>query len=104
MRISKSIFEYCLPVKVQEDNGSYFAVCSSWSDCYAQGETPEEAINELVAVAKNLIEIYREEKLTITMTKKVEKILDKDFSLSGGMRLNAEQSLFPIIVKLNLEP
>ncbi len=57
-----TIEEYELPVMVEKDTqGGFVARCPQWSDCYAQGETIEEAINELSHVASSLIELYREE-------------------------------------------
>ncbi len=57
-----TIHEYELPVTLEKAaEGGFIAQCTRWRDCYAQGETIEEAINELTSVASSLIELYREE-------------------------------------------
>lgn len=56
------IQEYELPITiVEEKEGGFTASCSTWQDCYAQGETVEEVINEISYVASSLIELYKEE-------------------------------------------
>ena len=68
MRKSKilHIQEYELPIVIQkEKKGGFTAVCSVWQDCYAQGETIEETVNEIFYVASSLIELYREEGVRI---------------------------------------
>ena len=56
------IQEYELPITiVEEKEGGFTASCSSWQDCYAQGETVEDVINEISYVASSLIELYKEE-------------------------------------------
>ena len=40
--------------------------CPTWSACYAQGETVDEAVLEITAVAQSMIEIYKEEGLKPT--------------------------------------
>ncbi|MFZ5366213.1 MAG: type II toxin-antitoxin system HicB family antitoxin [Patescibacteria group bacterium] len=63
-----TIAEYELPVRIEEQKeGGCVAYCSVWNDCYAQGETIEEAINELSYVASSLIELYKEEGLKIPL-------------------------------------
>ncbi|MBI2097351.1 MAG: type II toxin-antitoxin system HicB family antitoxin [Candidatus Vogelbacteria bacterium] len=62
---------YELTIKVQkEGDGGYLALCPTWKDCYAQGDTVGEALQELYAVANTLIEIYLEEDLTIPLLSK----------------------------------
>lgn len=57
-----TISEYELPVVIQkEETGGFVARCSIWDDCYAQGETIEEVINEISSVTSSLIELYQEE-------------------------------------------
>ena len=47
------IQEYELPITIMEEKeGGYTAICTTWNDCYAQGETIEEAINEISYVAR----------------------------------------------------
>lgn len=69
------IQEYALPITIQEEKkGGFTATCSVWKDCFAQGDTVEEAINEISYVASGLIELYNEENLKIPLTlKKTEK-------------------------------
>ena len=44
---SITIKEYELPITINEEKeGGFVAICPVWKDCYAQGETIEEAINE----------------------------------------------------------
>lgn len=63
-----SVLEYQLPIQLTpQKDGGFVATCSEWSDCYAQGETVDEAILEITAVAQSLIELYREEGLTIPL-------------------------------------
>lgn len=61
------VFEYELPVKVSKANNQFFAECPVWDDCYAQGDTVEDVINEIVAVAASLIGLYKEEGLEIPL-------------------------------------
>ena len=73
------------------DWGGFTAHCPVWKDCYAQGETIEEALNEASYVASSLIELYKEEELQIPLKlKKTEK--------NQGTSLNLN---FPLIVSLN---
>lgn len=87
-----NIQEYELPITInKEEGGSFTACCSLWKDCYAQGETIEEAINEISYVASSLIELYQEEDLKIPLKlKKTEKNQGKGFTLN-----------FPLIVSVN---
>ncbi len=86
------IQEYELPITIQEEKeGGFTAVCPLWKACYAQGETIEEVINEVSYVASSLIELYKEEDLTIPLKlKKTEKNQGRGFSLN-----------FPLIVSVN---
>ena len=86
------IQEYELPITIQEEKeGGFTASCSVWNDCYAQGETIEEAINEISHVASSLIELYNEEELKIPLKlKKTEKNQGKEFNIN-----------FPLIVSVN---
>lgn len=59
--------QYELAVDVQRDGDGFLATSSHWSDCYAQGDTPEEAVSELIAVAGSLIELYKEEGLKVPL-------------------------------------
>ena len=68
LRKNISVLEYELPVKVSpQKTGGYLAVCTNWQDCYAQGDTIDEALWEIVGVAQSLIELYKEEGLAIPL-------------------------------------
>lgn len=86
------IQEYELPITINEESkGGFTASCPLWKDCYAQGETIEEAISEISYVASSLIELYQEENLKIPLKlKKTEKNQGKGFNLN-----------FPLIVSVN---
>lgn len=64
---SLTISEFELPVIFKEEDHSFIAKCPNWTDCYAQGDTLEEAINEISYVASSLIELYKEEGLKIPL-------------------------------------
>lgn len=72
-RKNLTISEYELPIVVQKDTGGFVARCQTWQDCYAQGDTLEEAINEISYVASSLIELYKEEGLPIPLKLKQTK-------------------------------
>lgn len=83
------IQEYELPITIHEEKeGGFVAVCSIWSDVYAQGESIEEAISELSFVASGMIELYQEEGQKIPL-----KIKSKKSKERKGFTLN-----FPLIV------
>ena len=86
------IQEYELPITVQEEKeGGFTAVCSLWEDCYAQGETIEEVINEISYVASSLVELYKEEDMEIPLKlKKTEKNQNRGFKIN-----------IPLIVSVN---
>lgn len=68
------VFEYDLPIKIEENPEGGFSVSSpAWSDCYAQGDTVDEAVNEITAVAATLIELYKEEDLEIPLSEKASQ-------------------------------
>jgi predicted RNase H-like HicB family nuclease len=62
-----TIQEYELPVTIQEEEEGFIATCPVWPDCYAQGDTIEEAITEISYVASSLIELYKEEDMQIPL-------------------------------------
>ncbi len=86
------IAEYEFSIAIQEEKeGGFTATCPVWKDCFAQGETIEEAINEISYVASSLIELYKEEDLKIPLTlKKTERNNGRGFSLK-----------FPLIVSVS---
>lgn len=62
------VLEYELPVKIEKDqSGGFVAVSPSWPDCYAQGDSIDEVINEITAAAASLIELYKEEGLKVPL-------------------------------------
>lgn len=63
------VLEYELPIKVSKANRQFFAECPIWDDCYAQGDTVGNVINEIIAVAASLIGLYQEEELEIPLKK-----------------------------------
>lgn len=65
-----TIQEYDLPVMLHAESDAFVATCPIWPDCYAQGDTLEEAINEISSVASSLIEFYKEEGIPIPLTLK----------------------------------
>lgn len=68
-----TILEFELPVSIQADEkGGFIATSSAWSDCFAQGDTIEEALQEITSVASLLIELYDEENLKIPLTQKTK--------------------------------
>ena len=61
-----NIQEYELPITIQEEKeGGFTASCSVWKDCYAQGETVEEALANLTEAT----ELYLEEFPLTTSTR-----------------------------------
>jgi len=66
--------EFELPVKIDQDpSGGYVATSPIWQDCYAQGDSLDEAVNEIIAVASSLIELYKEEGLRIPLKSSVSQ-------------------------------
>jgi predicted RNase H-like HicB family nuclease len=59
--------EYELPIVIHEEEKGFIATCPVWQDCYAQGDTIEEVINEISTVASSLIELYREEDMHVPL-------------------------------------
>lgn len=80
------VLEYELPIKITpQKEGGFIVTCPVWFDCFAQGESVDEAILEITAVAGSLIEIYKEEGLKIPLK------LQRERALGGGLNV-------PIIV------
>lgn len=70
----RKVSEYQLPIKItSQKEGGFLLTCPVWSDCYAQGDTIDEAILEITAVAQSLIELYKEEGLRIPLKIQIEK-------------------------------
>ncbi len=88
MQKKLTISEYEFPIEVNQEDGFFLAKCSKWQDCYAQGDSLEEAINEISYVASSLIELYKEEGLKVPL--KLKNIREERTPL---IKLN-----FPLIV------
>lgn len=86
-----SIAEYELPITIHEEDGAFIAKCNKWKDCYAQGNSLEEAINEIAYVASSLIELYNEEGLKIPL-----KLKNTSEKPSSNITLT-----FPLVVSTN---
>lgn len=68
------IAAYELPLRLErQETGGYVAFSPLWADCYAQGDTADEAIIEATAVAASLVELFREEGLPIPLRKRSEE-------------------------------
>ena len=79
---SEKVAEYELPVNIQpQKEGGFVVICPLWQDCYAQGDTIEEAILEITAVAQTLIELYKEEGLKIPLKPQKNKRVDTSLNL-----------------------
>ena len=66
-------FELSLKIEPQK-SGGFVAKSTVWNDCYAQGDSVDEAILEATAVAQSLIELYKEEGLKIPLKLIKERI------------------------------
>ena len=79
---SKKLAEYELPINIEsQKEGGFVVTCPIWKDCYAQGDTIEEATLEITAVAQSLIELYKEEGLKIPLKPLRNKRLDNLLNL-----------------------
>ncbi len=83
LKRTEKVSEYELPIKiVPQKDGGFVVTSSSWTDCYAQGDTVDEVILEITAIAQSLIELYKEEGLKIPLKLATEKQFDNpDLSL-----------------------
>lgn len=74
LKQTKKVFEYELPIKLQpQKEGGFVVTCPKWPACYAQGDTVDEAVLEITAVAQSLIELYKEEGFRIPLKVQKEK-------------------------------
>lgn len=89
MKTIKKIYEYELPIKIQKEKDGYYAVCSIWSDCYAQGDTVDEVSSEIATVAQCLIDIYKEEGLSIPLKKIKESTSKQNISFTFPILVSA---------------
>lgn len=77
LKRSEKVSRYELPITIDsQKGGGLLASCAIWKDCYAQGETIDEAVLEIIAVAQSLIELYKEEGLKIPLKLRDEKNLE----------------------------
>lgn len=82
LKRSEKVSEYELPIKIApQKNGGYLVTCPAWKDCYAQGDSIEEAILEITAVAQSLIELYKEEDIKIPLKPQRSKGVDNPLIL-----------------------
>ena len=82
LKHSEKVAEYELPINIEaQKEGGFVVTCPVWKDCYAQGDTIEEATLEITAVAQSLIELYKEEGLTIPLKPLKTKGLDNSLNL-----------------------
>ncbi len=82
LKRSEKVAEYELPIKIEpQEDGGYVVMCPTWKDCYAQGDSVEEATLEITAVAQSLIELYKEEGLQIPLKSLKSKRLDNPLFL-----------------------
>ena len=52
MKKITQVNEYELPIEVNKEGSYYIAKCTSWSDCYAQGHSLDNAIDSITDVAR----------------------------------------------------
>ena len=82
MLSSKQVSEYELPINIApQKEGGFVVTCPVWKECYAQGDTIEEAALEITAVAQSLIELYKEEGLKIPLKPLKNRRLDTPLNL-----------------------
>jgi len=82
LKQNTKVSEYDLPVKItSQKRGGFVATCNVWPDCYAQGESVDETILEITAVAGSLIEIYKEEGLEIPLKLQKERALGSSLNV-----------------------
>lgn len=82
MKKTAKVSSYELSLKVDpQKEGGYVAVSPVWPDCYAQGESIDEAVLEATAVAQALIELYKEEGLHIPLKLTNESLVSKPITI-----------------------
>lgn len=82
IKSSEKVTEYELPIKISpQKDGGYVVTCPTWKDCFAQGDSVEEATLEITAVAQTLIELYKEEDIKIPLKPLVSRRLDNSIAL-----------------------
>lgn len=82
LKQTRRVSEYELPIKIEpQKEGGFVVTCPNWADCYAQGDTVDEAVLEITAVAQSLVELYKEESLKIPLKKQKEKGVTNPFTV-----------------------
>ena len=82
LKQTEKVLEYELPIKIEpQKEGGFVVRCPIWSDCYSQGETVDEAVLEITAVAQSLIELYKEEELKVPLKLQKEKKVNNPLSV-----------------------
>ena len=66
---------------LQEQEGGYSVSIPDLPGCYSQGETVDEAVLEITAVAQSLIELYKEEELKVPLKLQKEKKVNNPLSV-----------------------
>jgi len=68
LKKTAKVSSYELPLRIEpQEGGGFVATSTIWADCYAQGDSVDEAILEATAIAQSLIELYKEEGLKIPL-------------------------------------
>ena len=65
----------------QDADGIFIGSIPLIPSCYAQGDTIDEAVLEITAVAQSLIELYKEEGLKIPLKLQKEKDVANRFNI-----------------------
>lgn len=82
LKRSEKVAQYDLPLKIEpQKEGGFVVTCPVWPDCYAQGDTVDEAVLEITAVAQSLIELYKDEGLKIPLKLQDKITLANPFSV-----------------------
>jgi len=89
MKRIKKIKSYQLPIDITQEGEHFIAACRIWPDCYAQGNTIDEATSEIIAVAASLIELYQEENLSIPLPQQRQSHLKTSTKLSFNVPIFA---------------
>ncbi|HCM82396.1 MAG: hypothetical protein UV63_C0033G0016 [Microgenomates group bacterium GW2011_GWC1_43_11] len=68
---SVSVYEYHVPISVTSlSDGGFLARCTKLQGCLAEGASLSDAVSNCLNVAKHLIDLRREEGMTIPLSKK----------------------------------
>lgn len=82
LKQTAKVSSYELPLKVEpQKDGGFVATSPVWSDCYAQGDSVDEAVLEATAVAQALIELYKEERKHIPLKLTNESSVSKPITV-----------------------